>query len=193
MDIFPGASLKNKNLETKIWSRPDTAGNSHTVTFSSHQDRGAWWQSTESFRSARLRIRMTVWIIIAVYTHAVESNYHPSNFIFIYIYICMCVRQGFSFCFVHVPRFKADCWWMKSDTYCSFNESCCTFEAHEPLALAFSILAHQLDENIVESGGGGDIGSEHGHVIVNHLSLWRAGGSCCSTAKKIYIYIYILV
>lgn len=62
---------------------------------------------------------------------------------------------------------------MKSETYRSFNESCCTFEAREPLALALSILAYQLDEDIAESGGGGDMGSGHGHVIGNHFLLWE--------------------
>lgn len=62
---------------------------------------------------------------------------------------------------------------MKSETYCSFNESCCAFDAHEPLAITLSILAHQLDEDIAESGGGNNVGSGHGHVIVNHFSPWK--------------------
>lgn len=73
---------------------------------------------------------------------------------------------------------------MKSETYRSFNESCCTFEAREPLALALSILAYQLDEDIAESGGGGDMGSGHGHVIGNHFLLWKVGGSCHSNEKR---------
>lgn len=73
---------------------------------------------------------------------------------------------------------------MKSETYCSFDESCCTFEAHEPLALALSVLAHQLDEDIAESGGGGDVRSGHGHFIVNHFSPCKVEGSCHSDTEN---------
>lgn len=73
---------------------------------------------------------------------------------------------------------------MKSETYCSFNERRCSFEAQEDLALALSILAHQLDEDIVESGGGGHIGRGHGDVIVNHFSPWNPEEPCCSDLKK---------
>lgn len=58
---------------------------------------------------------------------------------------------------------------MKSETYRSFHESRGTFEVHEPLALALSILANQLDEDVVESGGGHYVASGHGHVIGSHF------------------------
>lgn len=67
------------------------------------------------------------------------------------------------------PAVKVDCWWMKCETYRSFYERCRTFEAYEPLALALAILAHQLDEDIVESGGGDHGASGHGHMVVNHF------------------------
>lgn len=76
---------------------------------------------------------------------------------------------------------------MKPETYRPFNERRRTFEAYEPLALALSILAHQLDEDIVESGGGGHGGSGHGHTVVNHFFFfapWKAGGSCRSHVKN---------
>lgn len=77
---------------------------------------------------------------------------------------------------------------MKPETYRSFNERRRTFEADEPLALALPALAHQLDEDIVESGGGGHGGSGHGHTVVNHFFFffapWKAGGSCCSHVKN---------
>lgn len=64
----------------------------------------------------------------------------------------------------------------KSETYHSLHESCSAFEVDEPLALALSVLAHQLDKDIVESGGGHDVGSGHGHVIGKHISPLKDPG-----------------
>lgn len=67
------------------------------------------------------------------------------------------------------PTREAGCRQMKSETYRSFHESCSTFEVQQPLALALSILPNQLDEDVVESGGGHYVASGHGHVIGSHF------------------------
>lgn len=82
---------------------------------------------------------------------------------------------------------------MKSETYCSFNESRCTFEAREPLALALSILTHQLDEDIAESAGGDNVASEHNHVIVNHVSPWKAENPAERMKVKVKIKSFFFI
>lgn len=61
---------------------------------------------------------------------------------------------------------------MKPETHRSFRERHRAFEADEPLALALSVLAHQLEEDAVESAGGDHGGRGHGHVVVNHLFIY---------------------
>lgn len=91
-----------------------------------------------------------------------------------------------------ILRFEPGCSQEKSETYHSLHESCSTFEVDEPLALALSLLAHQLDEDIVESGGGHDVSSGHGHVIGKHISLRKDLGknvvNRSQTAGKEFCY-----
>lgn len=84
-----------------------------------------------------------------------------------------------------ILAFEPSCSQEKSETHHSLHESCSTFEVDEPLALALSVLAHQLDEDIVESGGGHDVGSGHGHVIGKHILLQKDPGKNVGNKAKL--------
>lgn len=79
----------------------------------------------------------------------------------------------------HILAFEPGGSQMKSETYHSFYERCSTFEVDEPLTLALSVLTHQLDEDVVEGGGGHDVSSGHRHIIGKHISPRRDPDKKC--------------